>query len=113
MKTKKLISLSKKELSYHKAKHITTLDVKDTGHFIDAVIIATGTSKRHVKHLAKALVRQAKANQHTPIYVEDDEESQWVLVDLGDIVVHIMQQETRDFYQLEALWQPNSDNVND
>lgn len=104
MNTKELVSLILKSLECHKAKHITNLNVKSIASFADVIIIATGTSKRHIQHLADQLVQEAKAEKHSPIRVEAGPPYGWVLVDLGDVIVHLMQQECRDLYQLEKLW---------
>jgi len=106
MKTNKLVELVMTTLEAYKSKHITQLDVKDSCQFTDVMIIATGTSKRHVHTLAEQLVQKAKAANHPPLGVEGEEYNEWILIDLGDVVVHIMRQEVRDFYQLEKLWSP-------
>ncbi len=99
-----LESLVEEALSDLKAKDVTKLEV---GHFTDVmdyIYIATGTSHRHVKSLGDNVATEAKHAGFQPLGVEGMEKGDWVLVDLGDIVVHCMDQETRDFYDLERLW---------
>lgn len=87
-----------------KAKDIVQLDVRELSDVMDTLVIASGTSTRHVKSLAGNVVEDAKHSGHMPIGVEGAETGDWVLVDFGDIVVHVMQEETRTFYDLEKLW---------
>ena len=87
-----------------KGLDITSLDVTELSDVMDRLIIATGSSNRHVKSIANNVIEEAKKEAHRPIGVEGMEAGEWVLVDYGDIVVHIMQQATRDFYALEKLW---------
>lgn len=88
-----------------KARDIQTIDVQGKSPIADLLIICTGTSKTHVKSISSHLYLEAKSAQITVLGTEGKNDSEWVLVDLGDIVVHIMQQQTRDHYQLEQLWQ--------
>ncbi len=67
-------------------------------------IIANGRSARHVRAVAAALVERCKDNHYRPIGIEGQEAGQWILVDLGDVVVHVMQPKVREFYDLEKLW---------
>jgi len=99
-----LTLLVKNALEDLKANDIAVLDVQGLSSVSDVMIIATGNSSRHVKSIADNVVVQAKKQGCLPIGVEGDKDCEWVLVDLGDIVVHVMQQATRDFYQLERLW---------
>lgn len=87
-----------------KARNITTLDVRDLTTVADTLIIASGTSSRHVKALADNVIERAKAVGHQPVGVEGQQASDWVLVDLGDVVVHVMSPAAREFYDLERLW---------
>ncbi len=87
-----------------KAKDLTVLDVTEYTDVMDTLIIATGTSNRHVKSLANNVVVDTKKSGFQPLGVEGTETGEWVLVDYGDIVVHVMLQATRDFYELEKLW---------
>ena len=73
------------------------------------MIIATGNSSRHVRAIADNLLRKMKERSVRMGSIEADEDEEWVLVDLGDIVVHVMQQQTRDFYNLEKLWAPQNE----
>ncbi|WP_188152378.1 ribosome silencing factor [Teredinibacter waterburyi] len=87
-----------------KGHDIHVLDVTTLSNVMDQLVIATGTSNRHVKSLANNVVVDAKESGFQPIGVEGMETGEWVLVDFGDTVVHVMLKETRDFYELEKLW---------
>jgi len=87
-----------------KAEDISVMDVINKTSVTDWVIVASGTSSRHVKSAAGYVVEQAKKNGTQPLGVEGGDTGEWVLVDLGDVVVHVMQKEVRSFYDLESLW---------
>lgn len=87
-----------------KAVDIKVLDVREMATFTDLMIIASGTSDRHLKALADRVQEKCREAGVKPVGVEGERDVDWVLVDLGDIVVHIMRPESRDFYNLERLW---------
>jgi len=87
-----------------KAIDIQVLDVAEVAGFTDLMIIASGNSGRQVKALADRVVERCKDSGVRPQGVEGEREGKWILVDLGDIVVHVMDPETRAFYNLEKLW---------
>ncbi len=86
-----------------KALDITFLDVTSLTSITDFMIIATGTSTRHVKSLVRQLADNTK-DIGVPIGIEGVESGEWVLVDFGDVVIHIMLKSAREFYNLESLW---------
>ncbi|MBM69519.1 MAG: ribosome silencing factor [Haliea sp.] len=87
-----------------KAVNTVTLDVRDLTDVMDYLVIASGTSNRHVKSLADNVCMEAKKEGIRPLGVEGENPGEWVLVDFGDVVVHVMLPATRDFYDLERLW---------
>jgi len=99
-----LLALALEALDEVKGTDIRVLDVRRLTDVTDFMVIATGRSDRHVKAMADRVVATAKTRGHAPLGVEGEREAEWVLVDLTDVVVHIMQPETRKLYQLERLW---------
>ena len=87
-----------------KAKDIVCLDVKPLTSVADLMVVASGTSSRHVKSIADRIRERVRDAGFKPLGVEGEEAAEWVLVDLGDIIVHVMQPDTRRFYDLEKLW---------
>ena len=87
-----------------KAKDAVEIDVRGKSSVSDYIVIASGTSSRHVKSIADEVVKFAKNLGVMPLGVEGEREAEWVLVDLGDVVVHVMLPRVREFYALERLW---------
>ncbi len=87
-----------------KAVNTVTLDVTGLTDVMDCLVIASGTSNRHVKSLADNVCLEAKKQGVRPLGVEGEDAGEWVLVDFGDVVVHVMLPAPRDFYDLERLW---------
>ena len=88
-----------------KARDIVSLDVRKMTGVTDYMIIGGGTSTQHIKSIANQVVRDAKQNKLDVIGVEGQNSAEWVLIDLNDVVVHLMLPEQRKLYQLESLWQ--------
>ncbi len=105
MKNVQLKDFAVNELEEIKAKDIKVIELPDDNTIADYMIICSGTSSRHVKSIAALLVKSLKENDTPPIGVEGEDASEWVLVDCGDVIVHVMQSVTRDYYQLEKLWE--------
>ena len=91
-------------LEDRKGQTILALDVRRLTSIADIMVIVSGTSNRHVKALVDSVVEAASAAGCRPIGVEGLGTNEWVLVDLGDVLVHVMQREPRSFYDLERLW---------
>lgn len=93
------------QLEEIKAKEIKVLDIGEKSTIADYMVVCSGTSSRHVKSIAILLIKELKARGLPPIGVEGEDVSEWVLVDSGDVIVHIMMPTARDYYQLEKLWE--------
>ena len=92
-----------------KAKDVIEIDVRGKSSVCDYMVIASGTSTRHVKSIADEVVKFAKKLDVMPLGVEGEREAEWVLVDLGDVIVHVMLPRVREFYALERLWTVGDD----
>ncbi|HEY5604532.1 MAG TPA: ribosome silencing factor [Gammaproteobacteria bacterium] len=104
MRAEELTKVVVAALEDMKARDIRVIDVRGKTSVTDVMIIASGTSNRHVKSQSEHVVEKAKQHGVQPLGIEGENEAEWILVDLGDVVVHIMQPEIRDFYHLEKLW---------
>jgi len=91
-------------LEEKKGLDVRLLDLRGIQGFTDCFLIATGRSDRHVQALAQSVVTAVQQNGERPLGVEGEKGARWVLIDLGDVVVHVFRQEARDFYDLEHLW---------
>ncbi|MDO4426786.1 MAG: ribosome silencing factor [Moraxella sp.] len=98
------LALVHKSLDDLKATEITTLHVEHLTEIAERIVIANATSKRHVKALADKLGATAKEAGLMPLGREGDKDSDWTLVDLGSVIVHVMTPQAREFYDLEGLW---------
>ena len=87
-----------------KGQDIIAIDVKGKSSITDCMIICTGTSTRHVVSIADHVVQESRAAGLLPLGVEGEATADWVVVDLGDVIVHVMQEESRRLYELEKLW---------
>jgi len=95
-----------------KAKNIVTLDVTKLSPMADKLVICSGTSSRHCRSVANSLLVEAKKAGIPPLGIEGIKEGGWVLLDMNEIVVHVMDDESRDFYKLEQLWNGESKHIN-
>ena len=98
-----------------KALDITSIDVRELTGMMDTMVVASGNSNRQVKSLANSVVVSAKEAGYKLIGIEGEDKAEWILVDFGDIIVHIMLPTTREFYDLERLWsiRPNDNDEGD
>ncbi len=87
-----------------KGVDMVVIDVRDMTSITDRMVIASGTSSRHVKAIAESVALQAKRDGYPALGIEGAQAAEWVLIDLGDVVVHVMMPATREFYALEKLW---------
>lgn len=102
--TDSLLTIVTHALEEKKAMDIKILDVRNVSNFTDTMVVASGNSHRQVSALAYHVIEQVKAYGQRPLGEQGREGGEWALVDLGTIVVHVMQPQVRDFYQLEKLW---------
>ena len=99
-----LKNLVLKALDDFKAIDVKSIDVSDQNPLTELFVVATGSSSRHVKSMAENLILKAKAAGCPPLGVEGQRDADWVLVDLNDVIVHLMLPQSRAFYNLEKLW---------
>lgn len=104
MKAEALAELVVGALADLKGVNTVTLDVRGLTDVMDYLVISSGTSSRHVKSLADKVTDEVGRKGARPLGVEGEDAGEWVLVDYGDVVVHVMLPATRDFYDLERLW---------
>ena len=105
MQTDEIQALVLKAVEELKAQNVRVLDVRDRTSVTDVLVIVSGTSNRHVKAIAQNVSMEAKKAGVEILGVEGEAQAEWVLVDLGDVVAHVMLPQVREFYQLERLWE--------
>ena len=99
-----LLTLVATTLADLKAQNVAVLDVRQLTDVADTIVIASGTSDRHVKSLASRVLERARDAGFRALGIEGEREGEWVLVDLQDVIVHVMLPRVREFYALEKLW---------
>jgi len=104
MQVEELLKIVQDVLDERKGQNLTTLDVRGKTSFTDYMVIVTGTSDRHLKSLCDYIIEKVKEKGFKPLGLEGDLGSDWILLDLGDVIVHAMTAQARGFYQLEKLW---------
>ncbi|HLS79845.1 MAG TPA: ribosome silencing factor [Steroidobacter sp.] len=102
--TQSLLEVVEHALDEMKAVNVKVLDVQKLTDVADTMVIASGNSDRHVRSIADRLLEETKKAGFRPMGVEGERDGEWVLVDLQDVIVHIMLPRVREFYRLESLW---------
>jgi ribosome-associated protein len=104
MHAEDLLKIALDVLDERKGQNIVTMDVRGKTSFTDYMILVTGTSDRHLKALCGYIEEKVLEHGFKPLGTEGDLGSDWILLDLGDVIVHAMTAQARDYYQLEKLW---------
>lgn len=112
MQSNELVKLVETELDQRKGLNITTLDVRNKTSITDYMVVVSATSSRHARALCDYVAEKAKENGVQPLGVEGQLGSDWILLDLGDVILHVMAGQAREFYQLEKLWSVTGDSRN-
>ena len=107
MRLDKLVNATVNALEDIKGRDIVVLDVRGISDITDCMIICTGNSNRHVRSIADNLAEEIRHAGMMPFGVDNNSDAEWVLVDLGEVMVHVMQSDARNLYQLEKLWHSN------
>ena len=100
----KLLKLIIEELSLNKAENIISINLKNKSPMADFMIIASGRSQRHVLALGEKILQRAKESKLTKYLIEGQKSGEWILIDIGDIIIHLFKPEIRKHYNLEKLW---------
>ena len=104
MKAKKLRDFVETAVSDMKGQNIVIMDIQKQSSFADYMLVVTGTSNRHVRSIADEVEKRCKAKKVPINGMEGQDGGEWILLDLGDVIVHVMQAATRKLYDLESLW---------
>ncbi len=107
MQAEEMKDLVVHELSEMKALDIKVMDVRGLTTIADYMVVASGTSDRHVKAMSDKLVDAMKQAGQRPLGVEGENDGEWILADFGDVIAHVMLPQVREFYKLESLWEPD------
>ncbi len=100
----KLTTIISHALDDLKAIDVNIIDVRGLTNITEYMIIATGTSTRHIKAIADNVIEKANEHSYKPLGIEGENDADWILIDLNDAIVHVMLAETRAYYQLDKLW---------
>lgn len=106
MQSEKITEIATKALHDLKGIDVVTIDIRELTTIADTMIVCTGRSTRHVTSLAGNVITEAKKHGVGYYKMEGEREGEWVIADLGDVIVHVMLPTTREFYNLEDLWEP-------
>lgn len=106
MQAEDLKTLAMQILDDMKGLDIADFDIRDMTSMADYMVICSGRSSRHLQAMADELAAKAKVHKIHPMHIEGKGENEWILIDLGDVIVHVMTPSARSFYDLESLWQP-------
>lgn len=104
MHSEQLIELVQEQLENIKARDIVVINVSARASFTDYMVICSGNSSRHVRSIADNINTEMKQQNIEPLGIEGNDVGEWALIDLGDVIVHVMTDDVRDLYQLEKLW---------
>jgi len=104
MHSEELLKIAQDVLDDRKGQNIVTMDVRGKTSFTDYMVLVTGTSDRQLKSLCSYVEEKAKEHGFKVLGTEGDLGSDWILLDLGDVIVHAMTAQAREYYQLEKLW---------
>ncbi len=102
---KELLDIIFKSVDDSKAENIVTIDLKEKTDIADYMLVASGGSNRHVASIAENLREKLKTHGFKDIQMEGLEQADWVLLDAGDVIVHIFRPEVREFYKIEKMWE--------
>ena len=106
-----LNTIVEQTLDVGKAENIVSISLNGKSSIADHMIIASGTSARHVSSLADQLSRKLKKEGYTILSIQGQSEANWVLVDAGDVIIHLFRPEVRDFYNLDKMWLTPQDGI--
>ena len=101
---RRALALAVEAASEKKADNIVALDLRGVATFTDYFLICSGTSTRQVQTIAEAILEKLEEHGTRPLHVEGETVAQWILIDYGDLVVHVFEQRAREYYDLERLW---------